>query len=259
MIHPEDAAGGPSLLVVDDEPQLALLVERLGQRQGYRVKSARDVPAAWEILQGWRPDLVLLDVNLPGENGLALCRRLRQTAGLASLPVALFGDWQRPDDIVEGLEAGIDFVVAKDLLCRPGDWQTRLQEVLEATRSVPASIALWEQASGCLPLETALGGLQRGLRELTHGQLAPEIVSALLRKAAGQVFDPLQRGSMAENCRAIEIGRLWLPPDSAKLGAFAGLLADCLGRLGGRAFRQPFEQAVAASWAERSPVPGAKR
>ena len=132
MTAPMDAKRRPSLLVVDDAPEIVRLVEWLGRRQGYEVRSAGDVQAAWQTLQEWRPDLVLLDLNLPGDNGLVLCRRLRQASELASLPVALFGDWQRSDDIAEGLEAGIDFMIAKDLLCRPDEWQARLQEILEA-------------------------------------------------------------------------------------------------------------------------------
>jgi DNA-binding response OmpR family regulator len=257
--HPTAAAGPPSLLVVDDEPQITRLVERLCQRQGYLVRSARDVPAAWQVLQDWRPDLILLDLNLLGERGLVLCRRLRQTAELASLPVALFGDWQRTEDIVEGVEAGIDFVIAKDLVCRPGDWQARLQEVLETIQEGKRPPDQTGHASASLSAEQVLDGLNRGLRQLVL-HLAPSIVRPLLWKAVDEVFGEVKDDWLSADGLMLDIRRLELPGFFAKLETLIEVLAGRLGRLGGHRLRQAFEQAmVAAAHAEQIPIPGVGR
>jgi CheY-like chemotaxis protein len=79
-----------------------------------------------------RPDLILLDVHLPGVDGLELCRRVRATPSLADLRIALFSHWGLPADIAAGLDAGVDFLVSKDLVSRPGEWRRRLEEILPA-------------------------------------------------------------------------------------------------------------------------------
>ena len=81
------------------------------------------------------PDLVLVDINLPGVSGLDLVRRLRATPTLAALPVAIFSATDRPDEVQAGLEAGADFVLSKDLLGSPTAWLGRIEELLtEAAR-----------------------------------------------------------------------------------------------------------------------------
>ena len=110
------------LLLVDDEPDLALIVALLGKRAGHRVACCADVPSAWERLCQGLPDLVLLDVNLPGESGLELCRRARNAGpekpGLAEVRMALFVQLALIGDVAAGLEAGADLPISKDLVSR---------------------------------------------------------------------------------------------------------------------------------------------
>jgi CheY-like chemotaxis protein len=137
----------PRLLVVDDSPDIGFIVRRLGRRAGHEVVECASVGAVLEYLRSATdavprtqpdtlpysvrlPDLVLLDVNLPDAPGPELCRWLRATPGLAALPVAVFGHWDRPGDVAAGLAAGADFVICKDLLTRPEAWWDRLREVL---------------------------------------------------------------------------------------------------------------------------------
>jgi CheY-like chemotaxis protein len=119
------------LLLVDDDPDLAFIVKALARRAGHSTVCCPDVPSAWQQLRRARPDLLLLDINLPGVSGLHLCRRLRQVPALAETPVALFTQLALVEDIAAGLEAGADFLLAKDLVCRPSQWQQRLAEILE--------------------------------------------------------------------------------------------------------------------------------
>lgn len=123
----------PHVLVVDDEPEVCLIVQRYFDAHGFRVSAAGDSLAARAALEREPVDLVLLDVGLPGEDGLALVRHLREHWQGAVIIVSGHGD---PIERVIGLEVGADDYVAK-----PFD----LRELLARARSVlrrvsPASI-----------------------------------------------------------------------------------------------------------------------
>jgi two-component system response regulator BaeR len=128
------AAGGrkaPLLLLVDDMAEIGLIVQRLGRHCGHNVVHCARADAALEFLQQNRPDLVLLDINLPGVNGLELCRKLRDMGHLADVPVAILSSGMLPEDLETARNAGASHVLFKDLLAQPDAWQRRLQEILE--------------------------------------------------------------------------------------------------------------------------------
>src|SRR5206468_12370393 len=132
----------PLLLLVDDAPELGVIVTALGKRAGCEVVVRKDVAGGLELMAQCRPALVLLDINLGGQSGLDLCRRARASAELASIPLALFSQPGLPGDVAAGLEAGADFLFSKDLVCRPREWQRRLQEILSARNGQPAPWSL---------------------------------------------------------------------------------------------------------------------
>ena len=103
----------PTVLVVEDDLANRVLLMRLLERAGYRAVTADDGPsglaAAFEIA----PDLVLLDVGLPGMDGLEICRRLRADPRTVGLPVVLLTGRTSIDDVVAGLDAGADDFLAK--------------------------------------------------------------------------------------------------------------------------------------------------
>ena len=78
------------LLLVDDDPELGLIVGVLARKAGQALSCRPDVESAWAALAESRPELVLLDLELPGASGLDLLRRARADAGLSGLRVALF-------------------------------------------------------------------------------------------------------------------------------------------------------------------------
>ncbi len=129
-----DAAGedraGPHILLVEDMPEIQLIVQRLTRHSGYSLKWVSTAEAGLEYLQSHHPDLVLLDIHLPGMDGIELCRRLRALPELADVPVALFSQGANQDDLQAGLAAGANFVLPKDLLCRPDDWRRSVEEML---------------------------------------------------------------------------------------------------------------------------------
>ncbi len=122
------------LLVVDDDPQLRLLVSRFLQRFGYRVSVAPDGQVMREIMARSPIDLVILDVMLPGETGLDLCRAVRRTT---QVPIIMLTARGEEGDRVAGLEVGADDYVTKPF--SPRELLARVRAVLRRMRGRPAS------------------------------------------------------------------------------------------------------------------------
>ncbi len=131
----QERQSGPRLLLVEDMPDIQIIVQRLTQNSGYSLKWVASAEEGWDYLQAHRPDLMLLDLHLPGEDGISLCRRLREVPELADMPVALFSQGATVEEQQAGLAAGADFVLPKDLLCRPDDWRRRVGEMLRQGRA----------------------------------------------------------------------------------------------------------------------------
>ena len=113
------------ILVVEDEPQVASVVKRSLEEEGYEVTIAPDGNIAWQQLQNFVYDLLLFDLMLPGLNGLQLCKQCRQ-AGIKT-PILLLTALGSTDNIVVGLDSGAD-----DYLTKP----FKLAELLARVRSL---------------------------------------------------------------------------------------------------------------------------
>jgi DNA-binding response OmpR family regulator len=119
-----ESSAGPRVLVVDDEESILEFLE-LGLRyEGFQVELAIDGLAALAVLNRRRPDLVILDLNLPGLDGLEVCRRIRQRS---DVPIIMLTARGEVDERVEGLEAGAD-----DYLPKP----FKFKELLARVRAV---------------------------------------------------------------------------------------------------------------------------
>ncbi len=99
-----------TILVVDDEPMVCEVVSRYLENDGFRVLEATDGTAALEILARHQPALVVLDIMLPGVDGLSILRQLRATA---EIPVILLTARASEVDRIVGLELGADDYVIK--------------------------------------------------------------------------------------------------------------------------------------------------
>lgn len=104
------------ILAVDDEPANLALLNKLLRHQGYDVVEASDGPSALEAVERHRPDLLCLDVMMPGIDGVEICQRLRRQPQHVGLPILLLTALNRAEDKARGLEAG-----ANDFLSKPFD------------------------------------------------------------------------------------------------------------------------------------------
>jgi adenylate cyclase len=120
----------PQILAVDDEPANLALLGKLLRHQGYDVNEAHDGQSALDAIADYEPDLVCLDVMMPGLDGIAVCERLRVQPERAGLPILLLTASNRPDDKVRGLEAG-----ANDFLSKPFDESELFARVRSLLRS----------------------------------------------------------------------------------------------------------------------------
>ena len=113
------------ILVVDDDPGIRDVVSEFLMRHGYAVDTAADGKAMERALVAQRPDLVVLDVMLPGEDGLSICRRLSRPGGPAIIMLSAMGE---ETDRIIGLELGADDYLPKP--CNPRELLARVRAVL---------------------------------------------------------------------------------------------------------------------------------
>jgi two-component system KDP operon response regulator KdpE len=99
-----------SILIVDDEPQIRRVLRTTLSSQGYTVAEARTGDEALEQIRGQRPDLILLDVNMPGRSGLEVCREIRASS---DIPIIMLTVRNSEHDKVQALDAGADDYVVK--------------------------------------------------------------------------------------------------------------------------------------------------
>jgi DNA-binding response OmpR family regulator len=148
-----------TVLVVDDEPIVREVVVRYLAREGHRTLEAADGDAARTAIETTAPDLVVLDVMLPGTDGLELCRWIRSTS---KLPVIMLTARGEEADRIVGLELGADDYVPKPF--SPRELTARVRSVLR--RAAPGRTADERLAFGDVRLERATREVWKGQREL---------------------------------------------------------------------------------------------
>ena len=128
-------AATATILLVDDDPDILRLLTMTLRPEGYRLLSATDGNAALEIARAERPDLLLLDWNMPGRNGLEVCRALRaeSDADLHNVPVVLLTAQVGAEDTAVGFAAGVTDYVTKPF--KPAYIRSRVQTWLRRKRA----------------------------------------------------------------------------------------------------------------------------
>ncbi len=105
------------VLIVDDEPNIVTSLQFLMKKGGFETSVARDGDAALSEVERFRPDLVLLDVNLPHRDGFEVCQTLR-SSGWTDLKIVMLTAKGRETEVTKGLEVGADAYVTKPFSTR---------------------------------------------------------------------------------------------------------------------------------------------
>jgi CheY-like chemotaxis protein len=101
------------VLIADDEPSMRLLVTATIASPEIEVLEAADGDEAWSLIERHRPELVLLDVQMPGQTGIELTRRIRSSPGLARTRIVMLTSKAQATDVASGLAAGADLYLTK--------------------------------------------------------------------------------------------------------------------------------------------------
>jgi two-component system, OmpR family, response regulator MprA len=184
-----------AILVVDDDAPIRRMLDRTLSAEGYAVETAADGGEALASVERSTPDLVVLDVGLPGVDGLAVSRRLR-AKGLA-VPVLLLTARDSVPDRVAGLDAGAD-----DYLVKPFATEELLARVRALLRRGKAPEELL--AFGDLTLDPATRVAQRGAVTLSLSEREADLLALLLRNARrvvsrGQAIGEIWQGDASAN------------------------------------------------------------
>ncbi len=203
------------ILVVDDDSRIRAMLRRYLVEEGFRVSEAPDGAALRTVLASDAPDLVLLDVLMPGEDGLSLARHIRKDS---SVPIIMLTGKGDVIDRVAGLEAGADDYIAKPFHLR--EILARIRTVLRRTEPARASEAKPAAAAAVAPAPgevLTFGGwqldlLKRELRQPSGGLVALTTGEfELLRALALNANKVLSRDQLMDRVK----GREWAAFDRA--------------------------------------------
>ena len=194
---------GSRILVVEDDPRLAATLERVLAAEGHDVEVAGDGGDALRLARERPFDLVVLDIMLPGLDGIAVCRKLRAT-GL--VPILLLTALGGTEERVRGLDAGAD-----DYLVKPFAYE----ELLARVRALLRRIAVTEHLRfGDLRLEPASRGVWRADRTIELTATEFDLLHHFLRHprqvlSREQLIDAVWRGEAeSDNVVAVYVGYL---------------------------------------------------
>lgn len=121
------------ILVIDDDLETLRLVGLMLQKQGYHVVTAASGEEGIQVALREQPDLILLDVMMPGLDGFEVTRRLRQNPETSSIPILIFTAKSQVEDKVEGYEAGADDYLTKPI--HPAELIAHIKALLGRSRA----------------------------------------------------------------------------------------------------------------------------
>jgi len=146
----------PHIMVVDDDDRLRKLLRRYLSENGYRVTTAQSAADAEAKLRGLTFDLLVLDVMMPGENGVDFTHRLRQSL---PVPILLLTAMGEAEDRIAGLESGADDYLTKPF--EPRELLLRIATILRRTQAVPPLVVETAVRIGAFEFHPARGELTR--------------------------------------------------------------------------------------------------
>ena len=197
------------VLVVDDDARLRGLLSRYLAEQGFRVTTASHAAEARDKLRVVQPDLLVLDVMMPGETGLSLTGALR--AERANVPILLLTARGAPEDRIAGFEAGADDYLPKPF--EPYELVLRLRAMLRRVAPAPAPLPSGPVRLGTLSFDVTRAELSGpdGVVHLTGGESA--LLEALARKpgevlSREEIVGTLQMDEAGERAIDVQVTRL---------------------------------------------------
>jgi CheY-like chemotaxis protein len=128
---------GERILIVDDQPANLKLVKVLLTSEGYDIRTAADAEEALDVLDGFRPRLILMDIQLPGLDGLALTRRLKSSPETREIAIIALTAYAMKGDEERAVAAGCDGYITKPIDTR--SLPLRIAETLAATGRASSS------------------------------------------------------------------------------------------------------------------------
>lgn len=185
------SANDAHLLIVDDDERIRGLLQKFLLRNGFLVSTARDAAHARRILSGLDFDLLVMDVMMPGEDGISLTRSLRETS---QTPILLLTAKGETEDRIEGLEAGAD-----DYLAKPFEPKELLLRINAILRRMPDAGAA-DTAPKVLHLGTIRYDIERS--EMWQGENLVRLTateSQLMRIFAASPGEPVNRSKLVED------------------------------------------------------------
>ncbi len=182
----------PHLLVVDDDERIRALLQKYLIRNGFLASVARDSAHARRVLSGLEFDLIVLDVMMPGEDGVSLAKSLRD--GDVTTPILLLTAKAEADDRIRGLEAGAD-----DYLAKPFEPKELLLRINAILRRVPVT-RIAERKPKFLQLGSIRYDMERG--EMWRGDDPVRLTATefqLMRLFSAAPGEPLSRAKLVED------------------------------------------------------------
>lgn len=208
------------IIVIEDEEDIAALIKLQGEMSGYKMVVATDGLNGYQLLEKEIPDLILLDIMLPGQNGLDVCRKVKGNPKYKHIPIIMLSAKSEETDVILGLELGADDYVPKPfsprvlfsrikaVLRRNVDSEMPLQILTFGQFSMEIETYLIKKKDKPIPLTFSEFGILRRLvsnrgKVLTRNQLLDDLQSddcfvvdrnidvhiAALRKKLGPNFD----------------------------------------------------------------------
>ncbi|MFY2824268.1 response regulator [Ruegeria sp. MALMAid1280] len=179
------------LLIVDDDERIRDLLKKFLMRSGFLVTAARDAAHARRVLSGLDFDMIVMDVMMPGEDGVSLTRTLRETH---STPILLLTARGETEHRIAGLEAGADDYLAKPF--EPKELLLRINAILRRMPETPAQ----DTATKILNLGPIRYDVERG--EMWQGEEPVRLTateSQLMKIFSAQPGEPISRAKLVED------------------------------------------------------------
>ena len=215
------------VLVVDDDPDMVAFLARLLQSEGMAVETAADGASALSLVGATPPDLVLLDVMMPGASGFDVCRQLKGDEATALIPVVLVTSLEDSENRVRGIEAGADDFLSKPVKREELIARVKTLRRLHDTRKELESRRL-----------TAEVQRKEAIRKAFSRYISPRLADRIA-EAAGEQGDPFQGRAQRTNLVALfaDLRGFTRLTEKNEVGEVVGMLNEYFGILTDAAYQ----------------------